>query len=240
MLKLHNFTVTYPDGYVAVNNVNLEVARGETVALLGSSGSGKSSLLRGIAGLEATSGSVIIDDEDISRLPTYRRGVGMVFQDGQLFPNRSVGKNIAYGVERSMPADKVAKEVAYWLRVIGLEGFENRDISTLSGGQAQRVALARSLAPRPRVLLLDEPLSALDTQLRSQLSEFLRDTLTQENVTAIYVTHNPEEATTVAARTIRMNAGVLVCGASAVQAKKCTDARPFCVDLRCAVVENTS
>nr|WP_306471197.1 ABC transporter ATP-binding protein [Actinotignum schaalii] len=190
----------------------MSVESGTTVALLGASGSGKSSLLRGIAGLEAVRGQVLIDGADMTAVPTHRRGVGMVFQDGQLFPNRSVGGNIAYGIEKGRSRAEVAAEVERWLELVELSGYAERAVTTLSGGQAQRVALARSLAARPRVLLLDEPLSALDTRLRQDLAVFLRRVLQKAGTTAVYVTHNDAEAATVADRVVRMDSGRLVAG----------------------------
>lgn len=212
MLELRDLSVRYPDGFEAVRGVNLTVDSGTTVALLGASGSGKSSLLRGIAGLESVSGQVLIDGADMTAVPTHRRGVGMVFQDGQLFPNRSVGGNIAYGIERGRSRAEVAAEVERWLELVELGGYAKRAVTTLSGGQAQRVALARSLAARPRVLLLDEPLSALDTRLREDLAVFLRRVLQKAGTTAVYVTHNDAEAATVADRVVRMESGRLVAG----------------------------
>ncbi|AIE83142.1 ABC transporter ATP-binding protein [Actinotignum schaalii] len=210
MLELRDVSVRYPDGFEAVRGVNLSVESGTTVALLGASGSGKSSLLRGIAGLEAVRGQVLIDGADMTAVPTHRRGVGMVFQDGQLFPNRSVGGNIAYGIEKGRSRAEVAAEVERWLELVELSGYAKRAVTTLSGGQAQRVALARSLAARPRVLLLDEPLSALDTRLREDLAVFLRRVLQKAGTTAVYVTHNDAEAATVADRVVRMDSGRLV------------------------------
>ncbi|MGJ9476902.1 ABC transporter ATP-binding protein [Actinotignum sp. GS-2025b] len=210
MLELREVSVRYPDGFEAVRGVNLSVESGTTVALLGTSGSGKSSLLRGIAGLEALRGQVLIDGADMTAVPTHRRGVGMVFQDGQLFPNRSVGGNIAYGIEKGRSRAEVEAEVERWLELVELSGYTKRAVTTLSGGQAQRVALARSLAARPRVLLLDEPLSALDTRLREDLAVFLRRVLQKAGTTAVYVTHNDAEAATVADRVVRMDSGRLV------------------------------
>ena len=210
MLELREVSVRYPDGFEAVRGVNLSVESGTTVALLGASGSGKSSLLRGIAGLEALRGQVLIDGADMTAVPTHRRGVGMVFQDGQLVPNRSVGGNIAYGIEKGRSRAEVEAEVERWLELVELSGYTKRAVTTLSGGQAQRVALARSLAARPRVLLLDEPLSALDTRLREDLAVFLRRVLQKAGTTAVYVTHNDAEAATVADRVVRMDSGRLV------------------------------
>ena len=201
-LWMRDVVVTYPDGYEAIHGVDLEVAAGDIVALLGPSGSGKSSLLRAVAGLEAvTRGEVHIWGRNVAGVPVHKRGCGMVFQDGQLFPHRSVAGNIAYGLERTgRTKQQIAAEVNRWLDVVGLEGFGDRAITTLSGGQAQRVALARSLAPETGLLLLDEPLSALDRDLREELAGELRAILTRANTAGLYVTHDHDEAFTVADR----------------------------------------
>ncbi|MCI1895871.1 MAG: ABC transporter ATP-binding protein [Ancrocorticia sp.] len=208
-LELDSVVCTYPDGYEALHGVSLTVADGEILALLGPSGSGKSSLLRAVAGLEAvTSGRVLIHGKDMAGVPPHKRGCGMVFQDGQLFPYRSVGRNVAYGLEwRGHSKEYIAREVARWLDLVGLHGFENRAVTTLSGGQAQRAALARSLAAHPELLLLDEPLSALDRDLRERLSVELRSILKAANAAAVYVTHDHHEARTVADRIALMDDG---------------------------------
>lgn len=214
MIELRNLSVDYRQGgtiFRAVSGANIRVADGEILGLLGSSGSGKSTLLRAIAGLEpAAEGSVWIDGADVTQVPTHRRNVGMVFQRGELFPHRSVGRNIAYGLEvAGLGRAERAARVAQLLDLVGLPGFADRDIATLSGGQAQRVALARSLAPRPDVLLLDEPLSALDVDLRARLAGDIRDILKASGTTAIYVTHDPDEANRVSDRIARIESGVL-------------------------------
>jgi thiamine transport system ATP-binding protein len=195
-------SVAYPNGFVAVQDVDLAVDAGEILALLGASGSGKSTLLRGIAGLERVSGGTVwMRGRRMNHVPVHERECGMVFQDGQLFPHRSVAKNIGYGLETSgLHRSGRRERVEEMLELVGLEGYGNRAVQTLSGGQAQRVALARSLATRPRVLLLDEPLSALDRALRERLAVDLRRILTSTGTTAVYVTHDHAEAFTVADR----------------------------------------
>ena len=194
----------------AVDGVDLDVSRGETVALLGPSGCGKSSLLRAVAGLEDLAGGTIAwDGRDVVRVPVHKRGFGLMFQDGQLFPFRDVAGNVAYGLT-GLPRRERRPRVEEMLELVGLPGYGPRDIATLSGGQAQRVALARSLAPRPRLLLLDEPLSALDRALREQLAVDLREILAGQGTTALYVTHDHGEARVVADRVGVMDAGRLL------------------------------
>ena len=194
----------------AVDGVDLDVSRGETVALLGPSGCGKSSLLRAVAGLEDLAGGTVMwDGRDVVRVPVHRRGFGLMLQDGQLFPFRDVAGNVAYGLT-GLPRRERRPRVEEMLELVGLPGYGPRDIATLSGGQAQRVALARSLAPRPRLLLLDEPLSALDRALREQLAVDLREILAGQGMTALYVTHDHGEARVVADRVGVMDAGRLL------------------------------
>ena len=213
-LSLTGLRVTYPaprpaPPVAAVDGVDLEVGVGEVVALLGASGSGKSSLLRAVAGLEPVSGGdVAWAGRSVVRTPVHRRGFGLMFQDGQLFPFRDVAGNVAYGL-RGMTRPERDRRVAQVLDLVGLGGYGRRAVTTLSGGQAQRVALARALAPRPRLLLLDEPLSALDRALREQLSLDLRTILREQGMTALYVTHDQDEAMTVADRVGVMAAGRL-------------------------------
>ena len=194
----------------AVDGVDLDVAAGEIVALLGASGSGKSSLLRAVAGLEdVAAGEVAWDGRSMVCVPVHKRGFGLMFQDGQLFEHRDVGSNIAYGLT-GLPRAQRSERVCEMLELVGLPGFERRRVTTLSGGQAQRVALARALAPAPRLLLLDEPLSALDRALREQLATDVRTILRQGGTTALYVTHDQDEAMTVADRVGVMEAGRLL------------------------------
>lgn len=181
----------------AVDGVSLDLERGQVLALLGASGSGKSSLLRGIAGLEPLAeGHIAWDGQDVTRTKVHKRGFGVVFQDGQLFTNMDVGRNVAYGLGKLARPEK-AERVARMLELVGLAGYEDRKVTELSGGQAQRVALARSLAPEPRLLLLDEPLSALDHGLRRHLAGELNRILREVGITALYVTHDQEEASMI-------------------------------------------
>ena len=208
-LSVRGLAVTYGDLH-AVDGVDLEVAAGEVVALLGASGSGKSSLLRAVAGLEdVAAGEVAWDGRSMVRVPVHKRGFGLMFQDGQLFEHRDVGSNIAYGLT-DLPRAQRSERVREMLELVGLPGFERRRVTTLSGGQAQRVALARALAPAPRLLLLDEPLSALDRALREQLATDVRTILRRGGTTALYVTHDQDEAMTVADRVGVMEAGRLL------------------------------
>jgi len=199
-------------GTTAVDRVHLDVADGEILALLGPSGCGKSSLLRAVAGLEPLSaGTVSFAGADLDGVPVHRRGFGLLFQDGQLFPHRDVARNVAYGLETArLPRVERAGRVRELLDVVGLGGYAQRPVATLSGGERQRVALARALAPRPRLLLLDEPFSALDRALRERLAVEVRDILKATGTTAVFVTHDHDEAFTVADRVGVMSAGRLL------------------------------
>ncbi|GAB3284490.1 ABC transporter ATP-binding protein [Parasphingorhabdus pacifica] len=186
----------------AVSDVDLSVAGGEVVALLGPSGCGKSTLLRAVAGLERpTSGGIRWNGDDLARVPVHRRGFGMVFQDGQLFPHRDVAGNVEFGMRmRAHGRAHRKRKVGELLDVVGLDGYQRRRVTELSGGEAQRVALARALAADSRLLLLDEPLSALDRVLRDQLAVDLAALLDRDDATAIVVTHDHDEAFTLADR----------------------------------------
>lgn len=208
-LELRNISVRYGE-LVAVNDVTLQVQPGSVLALLGPSGSGKSSLLRAIAGLEPlTCGAVLWNGLDLSRTRVHQRNFGFVFQDAQLFSTMDVGRNVAYGLTK-LSRPRRQDRVREMLHLVGLEGYEHRKVTELSGGQAQRVALARSLAPSPRALLLDEPLSALDRNLREHLAGELARILREVGTTAIHVTHDQDEASTIADTVAVMNHGLLL------------------------------
>lgn len=193
----------------ALAGVSLDVGPGEVVALLGPSGCGKSTLLRAVAGLQPLdAGAALWGGEDLVGVPVHRRGFGLMFQDGQLFVHRDVGGNVAFGLEMAgAPRESRRARVAELLDLVGLAGYQARSVATLSGGERQRVALARALAPRPRLLLLDEPLSALDRALRERLTGDLAAILRRAGTTALYVTHDHDEAFAVADRVAVMAAG---------------------------------
>lgn len=208
-LELDHISVRY-GSVLAVDAVSLQLDAGEIVALLGASGSGKSSVLRAVAGLEPlVGGGIRLAGQDLAHTPTHKRGVGLMFQDGQLFPHRTVAGNVGYGL-RSLPRPARAARVADMLEIVDLADYGAREINTLSGGQAQRVALARALAPAPQVLLLDEPLSALDRNLRGRLTEVLSHGLRSTGTTALMVTHDPQEAFAIADRVGVMADGRLI------------------------------
>lgn len=193
----------------ALAGVSLCVSQQEIVAVLGPSGCGKSTLLGIIAGLEVPDqGSISWEGISLADKPAHQRGFGLMFQDFALFPHLNVFENVAFGLRMAKQSDDQVQEgVRQALELAGLPGFERRDVNTLSGGEQQRVALARSLAPKPRLLMLDEPLGALDRALRERLVLDLRSILRSSHQTAIYVTHDQEEAFTLADRVIVMNAG---------------------------------
>ncbi len=197
------------DGAPLLRDVSFDVASSEIVCLLGPSGCGKTTLLNIIAGLEpADSGQVLVEDQDISDVPVHRRGFGLMFQDLALFPHKNVRDNVAFGLRMAgLAPQAIDARVRQVLELVGLVGFEQRDVNQLSGGEQQRVALARSLAPRPRLLMLDEPLTSLDRALRERLMNELRDILTRVGQTAIYVTHDQQEAFALADRVVILNAG---------------------------------
>jgi thiamine transport system ATP-binding protein len=209
-LCVRGLSVSY-DGVPAVLEADLDIDDGRVLAVLGPSGCGKSTLLRGIAGLEPATGEIRWHDEALSATPTHRRGFAMMFQDGQLFPQLTVARNIAYPLRlRRTPRGDAATRVAELLDLVGLSGFADRLPATLSGGERQRVALARALAAAPRLLMLDEPLNALDAGLRQRLAEDLRRILVASGTTAMMVTHDHEEAFAVADDIAVMRSGRIV------------------------------
>ncbi|RNL81250.1 ABC transporter ATP-binding protein [Nocardioides marmorisolisilvae] len=210
-LEVSGLTVRF-DGTTAVDGVDLVLPAGSVTAVLGPSGCGKSTLLRAIAGLEQpASGSVVYAGQDLARVPTHRRGFALMFQDGQLFPHQDVASNVGYPLRlRRVPGQQRAERVEELLDLVGLAGFGDRMPATLSGGERQRVALARSLAVQPRLLLLDEPLSALDRGLRERLAGDLHDILRRAGTTTLLVTHDHEEAFAIADRMAVMREGRIV------------------------------
>ncbi len=211
-VRIENCGKTFADGTRALEPVTLDIARGETLVLLGPSGCGKTTMLRIIAGLETPDegGKVLFDGKDMTRVPIERRNVGMVFQSYALFPNMSVAENIGYGLKiRGVPKHERAARVAELVALTNITGLENRRIDQLSGGQRQRVALARAVAMRPGILLLDEPLTALDAALRDRLRGELNRLLRALGITAIYVTHDQSEAMELGDRIVVMSKGAI-------------------------------
>lgn len=205
-LDLQGITVAFDDN-VVLDDVSLSVASGEIVGLLGPSGSGKSTLLRAIAGtIRPDRGTIALDGRDVSAVPTHARGVGMVFQDNQLFPHRSVGENVAFGLKMTGigRADR-RRQAADWLDRVGLAGLQDRDVTKLSGGEAKRVALARTLIVEPAIVLLDEPLTGLDRELHDRLAHDLAELLRATGSTVLLVTHDADEAAIVCDRTVRID-----------------------------------
>jgi putative spermidine/putrescine transport system ATP-binding protein len=203
---------TFVDGTRALEPATLDIARGETLVLLGPSGCGKTTMLRIIAGLELpdTGGKVLFDGNDMTSVPIEQRNVGMVFQSYALFPNMTVSDNIGYGLKiRGVPKGERATRVAELVALTNISGLENRRIDQLSGGQRQRVALARAVAIRPGILLLDEPLTALDAALRDRLRGELNRLLRALGITTIYVTHDQSEAMELGDRIVVMQKGTI-------------------------------
>jgi putative spermidine/putrescine transport system ATP-binding protein len=211
-VRVDNCAKTFADGTQALGSVTLEIERGETVVLLGPSGCGKTTLLRIIAGLENpdAGGRVLFNKTDVTHVPIERRNVGMVFQSYALFPNMNVAENIGYGLKiHGVNSVERGARVAELVALTGIEGLEHRRIDQLSGGQRQRVALARAVAVRPSVLLLDEPLTALDAALRERLRGELNRLLRTLGITTVYVTHDQSEAMALGDRIVVMRKGAI-------------------------------
>ncbi|BDH46539.1 putrescine transport ATP-binding protein PotG [Salmonella enterica subsp. enterica serovar Choleraesuis] len=211
LLEIRNLTKSF-DGQHAVDDVSLTIYKGEIFALLGASGCGKSTLLRMLAGFEPpTSGQIVLDGVDMSAVPPYLRPINMMFQSYALFPHLTVEQNIAFGLKQDkLPRGEIAARVAEMLTLVRMDEYAKRKPHQLSGGQRQRVALARSLAKRPKLLLLDEPMGALDKKLRDQMQLEVVDILERVGATCVMVTHDQEEAMTMAGRIAIMNRGKFV------------------------------
>lgn len=207
-LEVADATVRFGSASV-LTDVHLDVAQGEVLAILGPSGAGKSTVLRAIAGLQAlAAGRILIDGVDCTDTPPHRRGVGLMFQDHVLFPHLDVGANVAFGLRmQGRASTDRTRRVSQLLELVGLSGTQRRPIQTLSGGEQQRVALARSLAPEPRVLLLDEPFGALDGPLRERLLSEVRQLIARLGLTVVAVTHDQLEAFALADRLVVMDGG---------------------------------
>ena len=211
MLELRHIHKTY-EGKPLLTDISFQLDTGETICLLGASGSGKSTLLRMIAGLEdSNSGSILFNGIDLASTPPHLRDFGLVFQDYALFPHLDVNDNVAFGLRmRRLGQSEIAERVASSLKLVNLGEFGRRKVTDLSGGEQQRVALARALAIRPRLLMFDEPLGALDRSLREDLLNQLRTILHHTQIPAIYVTHDQEEAFTIADRVLILHDGQIV------------------------------
>lgn len=209
LIEIKNLTKNFGDNPAVIDNLDLTVQDGEFLTLLGPSGCGKTTLLRLIGGFEeASQGDIFLQGKAITKLPPESRPINTVFQSYALFPHLNVYENVAFGLRiQNVPSDEIHKRVLDALRLVNLEGFENRDCNQLSGGQRQRVAIARSLVNRPKLLLLDESLSALDLKLRKQMQVELKQLQKETGITFIFVTHDQEEALSMSDRIVLMNGG---------------------------------
>ncbi|MDK2829399.1 MAG: spermidine/putrescine transport system ATP-binding protein, partial [Clostridium butyricum] len=210
IIELKNISKTYGDNTV-LNNLSLNIKKNEFLTLLGPSGCGKTTTLKIIAGFEsADSGELMFKNEDISSLPPYKRQVNTVFQKYALFPHMNIFDNIAFGLKlKKLPKDQIKAEVKKMLHLVALDGFEKRKVESLSGGQQQRVAIARALVNKPEILLLDEPLGALDLKLRKEMQIELKKIQKEVGITFVFVTHDQEEALTMSDTIIVMNKGII-------------------------------
>ena len=210
IIEIKNVSKTYGDNTV-LNNLSLNIRKNEFLTLLGPSGCGKTTTLKILAGFEnGDSGKVLFNGEDISNLPPYKRQLNTVFQKYALFPHMNVYENIAFGLKiKKVSKSEIDKKVSEMLKLVALEGFEKRSIDSLSGGQQQRIAIARALVNEPKVLLLDEPLGALDLKLRKEMQSELKRIQQRLGITFIFVTHDQEEALTMSDTIVVMNKGVI-------------------------------
>ncbi|RIA34889.1 spermidine/putrescine ABC transporter ATP-binding subunit [Ectopseudomonas oleovorans] len=229
LVKIDRVTKKF-DETVAVDDVSLTINKGEIFALLGGSGSGKSTLLRMLAGFEKpTEGRIILDGVDITDMPPYQRPINMMFQSYALFPHMTVAQNIAFGLQQDkMPKAEIDERVSEMLKLVHMTQYAKRKPHQLSGGQRQRVALARSLAKRPKLLLLDEPMGALDKKLRSQMQLELVEIIERVGVTCVMVTHDQEEAMTMAQRIAIMHLGWIAQTGSPVDIYETPSSRLVC------------
>jgi ABC-type Fe3+/spermidine/putrescine transport system ATPase subunit len=211
MLEVQSITKSF-EGQPLLKGISFDVHEGETVCLLGASGSGKSTLLRIIAGIETPeNGKIIWEGEDFTQVPVHKRGFGLMFQDYALFPHKNVYENVAFGLKmQGIDSDQIKQRVKEVLELVSLKDFTRRRVTELSGGEQQRIAFARALAPKPKLIMFDEPLGALDRALREQLLEELRSLLHKTNIPAIYVTHDQEEAFAIGTEIMLTNGGVIV------------------------------
>lgn len=209
ILEFQHLSRTFEDGFVAVDDFNLSIRRGEFVTFLGPSGCGKTTTLRMLAGFDApTGGKILLDGEDVTKLPPNKRPINTVFQRYALFPHLNIFDNIAFGLKlKKLPKAEIIKKVKRVLEMVDLEGFETRTVQTLSGGQQQRIAIARAIVNEPQILLLDEPLGALDLKMRKEMQLELKDIHEKLGITFIYVTHDQEEALTMSDKIVVMSEG---------------------------------
>ncbi|AQW21396.1 spermidine/putrescine ABC transporter ATP-binding protein [Lentilactobacillus curieae] len=212
IVELKGVRKQYDDGFVALKNINFKLKQGEFYTLLGPSGCGKTTILRSIAGFtEVSSGEVLFDGKRINDIPANKRQLNTVFQDYALFPNMNVYENVAFGlVVSNVPKDEIQDRVVSALKLVQLEQYADREISELSGGQQQRIAIARAIVKQPKVLLLDEPLSALDAKLRKDMQYELRDLQQRLGITFLFVTHDQEEALAMSDEIFVMNKGEIL------------------------------